>query len=90
MTVFGYGVSKEINEDIWVRPCSHRISVIIRRDISVLSLSVCLHLPTLLVHQGMAFNEKRAICKPGEESSPETEFADILILDFPVSRMVRK
>ena len=43
MTVFGDGVSTEIklDEDIWVRPCSHRISVIIRRDISVLSLSVC-------------------------------------------------
>ena len=49
MTVFGDGVSKEtkLNEDIWVRPCSHGISVVIR-DISVLSLSLSLSLSVFI------------------------------------------
>lgn len=79
-------------------PWSARISVPTRQDNEELCLSLFLYLPPSprplptptfpLVKRprggggGGGNGEKAAICKPGRESSPESEFAGTLIMDF--------
>lgn len=77
---FENGASKEIrlNEVTWVGSCYNRVNVFIRRDTLKGALSPYTHWKKDM----LGYSKKAAICKPEGMSSPKTNSAGNLMLDF--------